>query len=76
MSDKKKTAVEYILYKLNLLSDNDFKSWMLNHYDELIQMEQEQMGAAFIIGGLNWETPLTFSEYYREIYGGQDESNH
>jgi hypothetical protein len=32
-------------------------------------MEREQMGAAFIIGGLNWETPLTFSEYYKEIYG-------
>ena len=73
MSDKKQTAVQLILHKLNLLSDNDFKSWMLNHYDELIQMEQEQMGAAFINGGWNWETPLTFSEYYKAIYGGQDE---
>jgi hypothetical protein len=76
MSNKKKTAVEFILYKFNLLSDNEFKSWMLNHYDELIQMEQEQMGAAFISGGWNWETPLTFFEYYKAIYGGKDESNH
>jgi hypothetical protein len=73
MSDKKQTAVELILDKFNLLSDNDFKSWMLNYHDELIQMEQEQMAGMFISGSFNREKPFTFSEYYREIYGGKDE---
>lgn len=40
---KKQTAVKLILDKFNLLSDNDFQSWILNHYDELIEMEQAQI---------------------------------
>jgi hypothetical protein len=39
----KQTAVSLIFEKFNLLSDFDFKSWMLNNYDELFEMEKEQL---------------------------------
>ena len=39
----KQTAVALIFEKFNLLSDKDFKSWMLNNYDELFEMEKEQI---------------------------------
>jgi hypothetical protein len=39
----KQTTVTLIFEKFNLLSDRDFKSWMLNNYDELFEMEKEQI---------------------------------
>ena len=46
----KQTAVALIFEKFNLLSDNDFKSWMLNNYDELFEMEKEQIEDFFNAG--------------------------
>jgi hypothetical protein len=43
MEQVKQTAVSLIFEKFNLLSDFDFKSWMLNNYDELFEMEKEQL---------------------------------
>jgi hypothetical protein len=43
-----KTTVALIFEKFNLLSDKDFKSWMLNNYDELFEMEKEQIVIAEI----------------------------
>jgi hypothetical protein len=37
------TTVSLIFEKFNLLSDGDFKSWMLNNYDELFEMEKKQL---------------------------------
>jgi len=62
---KKQTAVEYLQYtyfKTGMLYKSDFK--------KALEMERNQMGGAFISGGLNWETPLTFDEYLKKIYGG------
>mgnify|MGYP003346542942 CR=1 FL=1 len=88
MSNKKQTAVEWMITCINARIDLT----TLRYWDEIQsivndakEMEYEQMGGAFISGGLNWETPLTFSEYYRQTYGdhlpdvrktigGQDES--
>ena len=39
----KQTTVALIFEKFNLLSDKDFKSWMLNNYDELFEMEKQQI---------------------------------
>jgi hypothetical protein len=71
MSNKKQTAVQWLLEQWPILK-SQLPSSIIN---QALEMEQEQMGGAFISGGLNWETPLTFSEYYKAIYGGQDESN-
>jgi len=72
MSDKKQTAVQWLLEQWPILQ-SQLPSSIIN---QALEMEQEQMGGAFISGGLNWETPLTFSEYYKAIYGGKDESNY
>jgi hypothetical protein len=40
----KQTAVELIFENFNLLSDKDFKTWMLNTYYHLKDMEKEQIG--------------------------------
>ena len=71
----KQTAVKLILAKFNLLSDNDFKSWMLNYHDELIQMEQEQITDAWNSCGESIMTEEfdNAEQYYNETYGGQDE---
>ena len=37
----KQTAVKLILEKFSLLSDGDFKYWMINNYDELIEMDHD-----------------------------------
>lgn len=37
---KKSTTVQLIFEKFNLLSDSDFKSWMLNNYQNLIEQER------------------------------------
>jgi len=72
--DKKQTAVKLIIDKFNLLSDSDFKSWMLNHHDELIQMEREQIKEAYIAGDQGYyileEIKEFAKDYYVETYGG------
>ena len=69
-----KTTVALIFEKFNLLSDKDFKSWMLNNYDELFEMEKSQHdntaeewwkeGAHYIESGgkCKWES---FEQYYK-----------
>ncbi len=70
----KQTAVQLILHKLNLLSDNDFKSWMLNHYDELIQMEHKQITDAYSTYAFDEHgMRIHASQYYKQTYGGKDE---
>jgi len=77
-----KTAVQLILDKFNLLSDNDFKSWMLNYHDELIQMERERIihantqGRLYNSNGESWkveDAEYEANEWYVKTYGGQDE---
>jgi hypothetical protein len=69
----KQTAVKLILAKFNLLSDNDFKSWMLNYHDELIQMEREQIVEAYYYDPNCDEIKDDGELYYKQTYGGQDE---
>jgi hypothetical protein len=84
MSDKKQTAVQWLrgeAIKLvveaiqGTLNKDTLEHQIRQIVTKAMAMEREQMGGAFISGGWNWETPLTFSEYYKAIYGGQDESN-
>ena len=77
----KETAVQLILDKFSLLSDGDFKSWILNHHDELIEMEREQIEDAFKQGQFNGNMYeergfdiITSNKFYEQTYGGQDET--
>ena len=74
----KQTAVQLILDKFSLLSDGDFKYWMINNYDELIEMEREQIQDAFYHGiaidAFNVNNKWTEAEkYYKQNFIGQDE---
>jgi len=40
---KTQTVLDIIFDKFNTLSDADFKSWMLNNYDELKEIEKKQI---------------------------------
>lgn len=65
----KQTAVALIFEKFNLLSDKDFKSWMLNNYDELFEMEKEQIKNAWFSGALDTNAYTDFAEqYYNEKF--------
>ena len=74
---KKQTAVKTIFKKFNLMSDADFKSWMLNNHDELERMEKGQIEDAHIEGQrvfdnyqhTQWTTDQA-EQYYNETYGG------
>jgi hypothetical protein len=80
--ETKQTAVQLILDKFSLLSDGDFKYWMINNYDELIEMEREQIEDAYWLGGQDVPYSAkqceqyyeqTYGEKFGENYGGQDE---
>ena len=69
-----KTAVALIFEKFNLLSDKDFKSWMLNNHDELFEMEKEQIIDAWNKRGMNivpryfLEENIEGEEYYNRTF--------
>jgi hypothetical protein len=74
----KQTVVDVIFDNFNLLSDAEFKSWMLNKYDELKAMEKEQMNSVAV----DWysecldsydgiRTYSSFEQYYNQKYGGE-----
>jgi hypothetical protein len=68
----KQTVVDVIFDNFNLLSDAEFKSWMLNKYDELKAMEKEQIEDAFG-DALNQHRHgcSNRSDYYKKTYGGE-----
>jgi hypothetical protein len=70
---KKQTAVQLIFEKFNLLSNADFKTWVLNNHDSLQAMEKQQIEYAFQDGWLDrLKKKVTQGyEYYNETYGGE-----
>jgi hypothetical protein len=56
----KQTAVDLIFESFNLLSDKDFKTWMLHTYDYLKKMEKQQIINAYGQG--------VAEQYYNEFY--------
>jgi hypothetical protein len=71
--EKRKLVVELIFEKFNLLSDADFKSWMLNNHEELYRLEREQIVDAWMDGMDGILHKIAAEKYYNETYGGQDE---
>jgi len=67
------TTIELIFEQHNLLSDADFKSWMLNNYDELKDQHKLEVMGAYDIGqedayesGFSNKGAIAF---YKETYG-------
>jgi hypothetical protein len=63
-----KTAVALIFEKFNLLSDKDFKSWMLNNHDELFEMEKEQIIDAYDRGHNEYDIYRNGQNYYNQTF--------
>jgi hypothetical protein len=66
-NDKRQTAVKIIFEKFNLLSDRDFRSWMLNNYDFLETIEKGQIVDA-VDGFPLDKRNLNGQEYYNQTY--------
>jgi hypothetical protein len=64
----KQTTVTLIFEKFNLLSDKDFKSWMLNNYDELFEMEKQQVIDFAFYFRHEEVTKKEIEQYYTETF--------
>lgn len=65
----KQTVVDVIFDNFNLLSDAEFKSWMLNKYDELKAMEKEQHLESYRVGNtFTNSASLDFKDFFDEHY--------
>lgn len=60
------TIAQEILHNFNMLSDSDFKSWILN--SDIINKEKQQIELAFEEGMFHHTNGLTPKEYYEENY--------
>lgn len=73
MNNKKQSSIDFILNAFNLLSDSDFKAWMLNNHDKIKSMHKEEIAHAYNYVSLD-ETyqPIPAEHYYTKTFGGQD----
>jgi hypothetical protein len=72
MSDKKQSSVDFILNAFNLLSDSDFKAWMLNNHDEIKAIHKKEIKDAWM-NSLTKGDYHSSEEYYNETFGGSHE---
>lgn len=71
---KKQSSIDLILNAFNLLSDSDFKAWMLNNYDVIKAMHKEEIkDAVNSCGYIGGATEEETEQYYNETYGGNNE---
>ena len=69
----KQTAVDLIFESFNLLSDKDFKTWMLHTYDYLKKMEKQQIinayGQGVAVEAMKLlDVSKDAEQYYNEFY--------
>ncbi len=67
MSNKKQSSVDFIFNAFNLLSDSDFKAWMLNNHGVIKAMHKEEIQDAWL-NGMKGEmiAPLSMNNYKPE----------
>lgn len=67
------SCIELIFEQHNLLSDADFKAWMLNNYEELVDQHKLEVMGAFDCGQEDaYESGFSnkgASVFYKETYG-------
>jgi hypothetical protein len=72
--ENKQSSIDFIFNAFNLLSDSDFKAWMLNNYDVIKAMYKDEIKDAWVDGyscGMYQEE--SSNEYYNEIFEGNNE---
>ena len=74
MRKKQQSSVDSILNAFNLLSDSDFKTWMLNNYDKIKAMHKEEIIESYCQGCLDMTNDDTIfpretsEQYYNETF--------
>jgi hypothetical protein len=71
MINKKQSSVEFIFNAFNLLSDADFKAWMLNNHDDIKAMHKEEILDAYVYGAayqIDVKNGFRPEIYYKEIF--------
>ena len=68
----KQSSVDFILNAFNLLSDSDFKSWMLNNYYVIKAMHKQEIKNAWY-NSLTKADYLSGNEYYKGTFGDEKE---
>lgn len=64
---KKQSSVDFIFNAFNILSDSDFKAWMLNNYDIIKAMHKQEIKEAWY-NSLTKADYLSGNEYYNETF--------
>lgn len=73
MENKKQSSIDFIFNAFNLLSDADFKAWMLNNHDVIEAMHKEEIESAYRISPNNEIWSNSGIDYYNETFGGNNE---
>jgi hypothetical protein len=72
----KQSSVDFILNAFNLLSDSDFKAWMLNNYDKIKAMHNKEIVDAHVNGNKEYTIgggyELIAEHYYNETFGNEE----
>ena len=64
MEERKMTAVQWLVYQLNLSSDG----WMGDLINQAKQMEKEQIEEALLMGLVLWDVDKPRELYYNETF--------
>jgi len=64
MEERKQTAVQWLVYQLNLSSDG----WMGDLINQAKQMEKEQIEEALLMGLVLWDVDKPRELYYNETF--------
>ena len=75
--EKKQSSVDFIYNAFNLLSDADFKAWMLNNHDVIEAMHKDEMRDLYLSHVTKAERlrvlfEKQFEEYYTNTFGGNN----
>lgn len=76
MNNKKQSSIDFIYNAFNLLSDADFKAWMLNNYDDIKAMHRNEIDEAYshtnngYIYAIEKNIIISSQQYYKETFGG------
>lgn len=75
----KQNSVDFLLNAFNLLSDSDFKSWMLNNYDVIKAMHRKEIEGAYGHGQNNGymyanlkAIPISKEDYFNRTFGDEE----
>ena len=75
--EKKQSSIDLIIDNFNILSDSDFKAWMLNNHDKIKAMHKKEIEKAYGHGQNNGymyakqrAIMVSKENYFNQTFGG------